>query len=228
MEINKAIILCAGYGKRVLPLTNTNPKPLLTINNIPLIEYSIKILKELGVNEIAVNVHHLKQKISSYINKNYPDIKVFEEEVILDTGGGLVNAKHFLSDGYFLVLNSDTVWQKNYILDMKTLIKKTIHKKFLAGLLLARKDQSFDPNLNADFSIENDLLTNDKNYIYTGFQILNSSLLENKEVKPFSIKKIWDHLIEQKKITGEVFEQTFYHTTDLEIYNKLKSKDIIF
>tara|TARA_E500000178_G_scaffold22181_1_gene20683 strand:- start:131 stop:817 length:687 start_codon:yes stop_codon:yes gene_type:complete len=228
MEINKAIILCAGYGKRVLPLTNTNPKPLLTINNIPLIEYSIKILKELGVNEIAVNVHHLKQKISSYINKNYPDIKVFEEEVILDTGGGLVNAKHFLSDGYFLVLNSDTVWQKNYILDMKTLIKKTIQKKFLAGLLLARKDQSFDPNLNADFSIENDLLTNEKNYIYTGFQILNSSLLENKEVKPFSIKKIWDHLIEQKKITGEVFEQTFYHTTDLEIYNKLKSKDVIF
>ena len=228
MEINKAIILCAGYGKRVLPLTNTNPKPLLTINNIPLIEYSIKILKELGVNEIAVNVHHLKQKISSYINKNYPDIKVFEEEVILDTGGGLVNAKHFLSDGYFLVLNSDTVWQKNYILDMKTLIKKTIQKKFLAGLLLARKDQSFDPNLNADFSIENDLLTNEKNYIYTGFQILNSSLLENKEVKPFSIKKIWDHLIEQKKITGEVFDQTFYHTTDLEIYNKLKSKDIIF
>ena len=228
MEINKAIILCAGFGKRILPLTNTTPKPLLTINNIPLIEYSIKILKELGVNEIAVNVHYLKQKISSYINKNYPDIKVFEEEVILDTGGALVNAKHFLSDDYFLVLNSDTVWQKNYILDMKTLIKKTIQKKLLAGLLLARKDKSFDLNLNADFSIENDFLTNKKNYIYTGFQILNSSLLENKEVKPFSVKEIWDHLVEKKQITGEVFEQTFYHTTDLEIYNKLKNKDIIF
>ena len=228
MEINKAIILCAGFGKRVLPLTNTTPKPLLTINNIPLIEYSIKILKELGVNEIAVNVHHLKQKISSYINKNYPDIKVFEEEVILDTGGALVNAKHFLSDDYFLVLNSDTVWQKNYILDMKTLIKKTIQKNFLAGLLLARKDKSFDPNLNADFSIENDFLTNKKNYIYTGFQILNSSLLENKEVRPFSVKAIWDHLVEKKQVTGEVFEQIFYHTTDLEIYNKLKNKDIIF
>lgn len=228
MEINKAIILCAGFGKRVLPLTNTTPKPLLTINNIPLIEYSIKILKELGVNEIAVNVHHLKQKISSYIKKNYPDIKVFEEEVILDTGGALANAKHFLSDDYFLVLNSDTVWQKNYILNMKALIKKTIQKNFLAGLLLARKDKSFDSNLNADFSIENDFLTNKKNYIYTGFQILNSSLLENKEVRPFSVKEIWDHLVEKKQITGEVFEQTFYHTTDLEIYNKLKNKDIIF
>ena len=228
MEINKAIILCAGFGKRVLPLTNTTPKPLLTINNIPLIEYSIKILKELGVNEIAVNVHHLKQKISSYIKKNYPDIKVFEEEVILDTGGALANAKQFLSDDYFLVLNSDTVWQKNYILDMKTLIKNTIQKNFLAGLLLARKDKSFDPNLNADFSIENDFLTNKKNYIYTGFQILNSSLLENKEVRPFSVKEIWDHLVEKKQVTGEVFEQIFYHTTDLEIYNKLKNKDIIF
>ena len=228
MEINKAIILCAGFGKRVLPLTNTTPKPLLTINNIPLIEYSIKTLKELGVNEIAVNVHHLKQKISSYIKKNYPDIKVFEEEVILDTGGALVNAKQFLSDDYFLVLNSDTVWQKNYILDMKTLIKNTKQKNFLAGLLLARKDKSFDPNLNADFSIENDFLTNKKNYIYTGFQILNSSLLENKEVKSFSVKEVWDHLVEKKQITGEVFEQTFYHTTDLEIYNKLKNKDIIF
>ena len=228
MEINKAIILCAGFGKRVLPLTNTNPKPLLTINNVPLIEYSIKILKELGINEIAINVHYLKQKISSYINKNYPDIKVFEEDMILDTGGALVNAKHFLSDNYFLVLNSDTVWQKNYISDMKTLIKKTMQKKFLAGLLLARKEKSFDPNLNADFSIENNFLTNKKNYIYTGFQILSSSLLENKEVKPFSIKEIWDHLIEKKQITGEVFEQTFYHTTDLEVYNKLKSKDIIF
>ena len=145
MEINKAIILCAGFGKRVLPLTNTNPKPLLTINNVPLIEYSIKILKELGINEIAINVHYLKQKISSYINKNYPDIKVFEEDMILDTGGALVNAKHFLSDNYFLVLNSDTVWQKNYISDMKTLIKKTMQKKFLAGLLLARKEKSFDP-----------------------------------------------------------------------------------
>ena len=92
---------------------------------------------------------------------------------------------------------------------MKTLIKKLYKKRFLAGLLLARKDKSFDPNLNADFSIENDFLTNKKNYIYTGFQKLNSSLLENKEVRPFSVKEIWDHLIEKKQITGEVFEQTF-------------------
>ena len=63
MDLKKAIILCAGYGKRVLPLTKTTPKPLLKINEVPLIEYSIRILTELGVREIAVNVHHLKDKI---------------------------------------------------------------------------------------------------------------------------------------------------------------------
>ena len=70
MDLKKAIILCAGYGKRVLPLTKTTPKPLLKINEVPLIEYSIRILTELGVREIAVNVHYLKDKIIDYLNLN--------------------------------------------------------------------------------------------------------------------------------------------------------------
>ena len=80
MDLKKAIILCAGYGKRVLPLTKTTPKPLLKINEVPLIEYSIKILAELGVKEIAINVHHLKDKIIDYLKSNYPQIKIFTEE----------------------------------------------------------------------------------------------------------------------------------------------------
>ena len=95
MDLKKGIILCAGYGKRVLPLTKTTPKPLLKINEVPLIEYSIRILIELGVREIAVNVHHLKDKIIDYLKSNYPQIKIFTEEIILDTGGALVNAKIF-------------------------------------------------------------------------------------------------------------------------------------
>ena len=134
MDLKKGIILCAGYGKRVLPLTKTTPKPLLKINEVPLIEYSIRILIELGVREIAVNVHHLKDKIIDYLKSNYPQIKIFTEEIILDTGGALVNAKNFLSDDYFIVLNSDTVWQKYYITYMKSLIHKTVNNHFNAGL----------------------------------------------------------------------------------------------
>ena len=228
MDLKKAIILCAGFGKRVLPLTKTLPKPLLKVNQVPLIEYSIKILKELGIEEIAVNVHYLKDKIIEYLNSYHPNIKIFNEEIILDTGGALVNAKSFLSDDYFVILNSDTIWQKNYIPYMKTLIHKTIKNSFNAGLLLARKENSFDENLNPDFSLNDNLLVDKKVHIYTGFQIMSSNLLEKKKLKPFSVKKIWDDLIIEKKITGEVFEETFYHTTDFQIYNKLKKINIIF
>ena len=228
MDLKKAIILCAGFGKRVLPLTKTLPKPLLKVNHVPLIEYSIRILKELGIEEIAVNVHYLKDKIIEYLNSYHPNIKIFNEKIILDTGGALVNAKSFLSDDYFVVLNSDTIWQKNYIPYMKSLIHKTIKNSFNAGLLLARKENSFDENLNPDFSLNDNLLVNKKDHIYTGFQIMRSNLLQKRKLEPFSIKKIWDDLIIDKKITGEVFEETFYHTTDFKIYNKLKKINIIF
>lgn len=228
MDLKKAIILCAGFGKRVLPLTKTLPKPLLKVNQVPLIEYSIRILKELGIEEIAVNVHHLKDKIIEYLDSYHPNIKIFNEEIILDTGGALVNAKSFLSDDYFVILNSDTIWQKNYIPYMKSLIHKTIKNSFNAGLLLARKENSFDENLNPDFSLNDNLLVDKKDHIYTGFQIMRSNLLEKRKLEPFSVKKIWDDLIIEKKITGEVFEETFYHTTDFQIYNKLKKMNIIF
>ena len=228
MDLKKAIILCAGFGKRVLPLTKTLPKPLLKVNQVPLIEYSIRILKELGIEEIAVNVHHLKDKIIEYLDSYHPNIKIFNEEIILDTGGALVNAKSFLSDDYFVILNSDTIWQKNYIPYMKSLIHKTIKNSFNAGLLLARKQNSFDENLNPDFSLNDNLLVDKKDHIYTGFQIMRSNLLEKRKLEPFSVKKIWDDLIIEKKITGEVFEETFYHTTDFQIYNKLKKMNIIF
>ena len=228
MDLKKAIILCAGFGKRVLPLTKTLPKPLLKVNQVPLIEYSIKILKELGIEEIAVNVHYLKDKIIEYLDSYHPNIKIFNEEIILDTGGALVNAKSFLSEDYFVILNSDTIWQKNYIPYMKSLIHKTIKNSFNAGLLLARKQNSFDENLNPDFSLNDNLLVDKKDHIYTGFQIMRSNLLEKRKLEPFSVKKIWDDLIIEKKITGEVFEETFYHTTDFQIYNKLKKMNIIF
>lgn len=228
MDLKKAIILCAGFGKRVLPLTKTLPKPLLKVNQVPLIEYSIRILKELGIQEIAVNVHHLKDKIIEYLDSYHPNIKIFNEEIILDTGGALVNAKSFLSEDYFVILNSDTIWQKNYIPYMKSLIHKTIKNSFNAGLLLARKENSFDENLNPDFSLNDNLLVDKKDHIYTGFQIMRSNLLEKRKLEPFSVKKIWDDLIIEKKITGEVFEETFYHTTDFQIYNKLKKMNIIF
>ena len=94
--------------------------------------------------------------------------------------------------------------------------------------MLCRKDKSFDKALKADFDIDEDFLIQEKKHIYTGFQILHSSILENRETISFSVREIWDQLIEEKKITAEVFEEEFYHTTNFEIYNQLQHQKIIF
>ena len=95
MPIKKAIILAAGFGKRLLPLTKEHPKPLLEIGGKKLIEYSIDLLRENNITEIIINSHYLHEKISEFINKKYPNISLSYEKNILDTGGGILNAMSF-------------------------------------------------------------------------------------------------------------------------------------
>ena len=98
--IERAIVLAAGFGKRVLPLTNTTPKPLLKINNVSLLENTLNFLKKFGVNSFAINTHHLGDQIVAFAEKNKSiyDIKIFKEQEILGTGGGIRNALDLFQD----------------------------------------------------------------------------------------------------------------------------------
>ena len=91
-------------------------------------------------------------------------------------------------------------------------------------LLLVNKNLSFDKNLKGDFNLENNLIDREteKNYIYTGCQILNKKLFLNETIEKFSISKIWDKLIDTKDLHGYESKQNFYHLTNLEIFKKLK------
>ena len=123
----KAMILCAGYGKRLRPLTQKTPKPLLKIGNETLLSNTIKFLKLFGVKEIVINVHYLGNKIKEYIDKNKFNLSITiieEKENILDTGGGVLNViNHFLNEP-FLIVNPDTVWSSDYLLELKLMLKK--------------------------------------------------------------------------------------------------------
>ena len=139
MLIKKAIILAAGFGKRLLPLTKENPKPLLEIGGKKLIEYSIDLLRENNITEIIINSHYLHEKISEFITKKYPNISLSYEKTILDTGGGILNAMNFFEQENFYVLNSDTIWTRSYsddLLKLKEVFKNGNNK---AALLLAHK-----------------------------------------------------------------------------------------
>ncbi len=227
MKINTALILCAGFGKRLNPITLTKPKPLLEINEVTMLEKSINLIKEMGINKIFINTFYLKEHFSNFIkNKNFNiDIHIVEDgESILDTGGGILNMISHSSEDDFLVFNPDTIWSNEYLDEIIKMEEIYYSKKLENILLLVNKNLSFDQSLAGDFNLSNNLISKKDNldFIYIGCQILNKKILANQTISKFSIINIWNKLINEKKLYGFESKQKFYHLTDLNIFNKLK------
>ena len=226
MKVNTALILCAGFGKRLNPITLKTPKPLLKIKNLTLLEHCINLIKLIGIKKILINSFYLKEQINKFFkhHKFEIDIKVIDDgSNILDTGGGILNLVDKSDEKDFLVFNPDTIWRKNYLLEINNMIDLHFDKKFKNTLLLVNKSLSFDENQKGDFDLNNNLIRqNQKNYIYTGCQILNRSIFKDKIIDNFSIYKIWLDLIEKNCLGGYESKIDFYHMTNLEIFNKLK------
>ena len=227
MKIKTAFILCAGFGKRLNPLTLKTPKPLLKINNLTLLENTINLIKNLDINKIILNTFHLKEKIKYYIEKkNFNiEIEIIEEKKILDTGGGILNmiqSSPKFEENY-IVFNPDTVWNTEYLHEINQMIELYFEKKANNILLLVNKDLSFDKDLNGDFGLKDNLINkNHKDYIYTGCQIINRSIFINEYISNFSVYKIWSNLIKKNQLSGFESRQKFYHINNLEVFKKLK------
>ncbi len=227
MKINTALILCAGFGKRLNPITLTKPKPLLKIKEVTMLEKSINLIKEMGINKIYINTFYLKEHFLNFIkNKNFNvDIHIIEDgESILDTGGGILNMISHSRENDFIVFNPDTIWSNEYRDEIIKMEEIYFSKKLEHILLLVNKNLSFDKSLTGDFNLSNDLITkkNNLDFIYIGCQILNKKILTNQTISKFSILNTWNKLIDEKKLYGFESKQKFYHLTDLNIFNKLK------
>jgi len=226
MKIKTALVLCAGYGKRLNPLTLEDPKPLLKINKITLLENCIVLIESLGIKKIIINTFYLKEKIENFINKNKFNVDielVHDGETILNTGGGILNMINSSNESDFLTLNPDTVWNNNYIEHIQQMEKIYFSNQSKNILLLVKKDLSFDKKLNGDFNlIENKIKKDDKNdFIYTGCQIINKSLFDSHVVNSFSILEVWNKLLKEDMLYGYESLENFYHLTNLKIYKEL-------
>ena len=226
MKIHTALIMCAGFGKRLNPITINTPKPLLIIKNLTLLDHCINLIVKLNIKKVLINSFYLKEQINEFVkNHNYNiEIKVIEDgENILDTGGGILNLIDKSDEDNFLIFNPDTIWNNNYAKEICHMINLYFNQNLKNILLLVKKDLSFDKSLLGDFDLENNLINqNDKRYIYTGCQILNKSIFENKKITNFSITQIWSDLIKQKHLKGFESKLKFYHATNLDIFKKLK------
>jgi len=227
MEINSALILCAGFGKRLNPLTLKTPKPLLTFKNKTILEKCISIIIKLGIKKIYLNTFYLGEQISNFIkDKNFPiDIQIIDDgKNILDTGGGILNMINNSSENDFLVFNPDTLWSDNYIEEIKDMCNLYSLNKLDNILLIVKKELSFDKSFRGDFQLRNNSLkkTNKNNFIYIGCQILNRNLFKNHKLKNFSITEIWNELLKKNGLNGFESFNKFYHLTNLETFKKLK------
>ena len=227
MQINTALILCAGFGKRLNPLTQKIPKPLLEINNVTLLENCINLVIKLGIKKIFLNTFHLSNQIISFVKKKNFQIKIQiieDGKEILDTGGGIFNMMKESSDKDFIIFNPDTLWNNTYHEEISKMQNFYFSNKLNNVLLLANKTLSFDKNLSGDFNLKDNLIYRGDvtNFIYIGCQILNKNLFNKYDIKSFSVTEIWNDLLKTNELNGFESVNKFYHLTNLETFRKLE------
>ena len=226
MKIKQGMILAAGLGKRMQPITLKTPKPLIQVGNKKLLHRAIELLINHGVDEIAINVHYLADQIKDFINKKKYKAKIIishEQDMLLDTGGGIFNATKSFKEP-FVVINPDTLWSNAYSTELSDLEDLYFqHKK--ACLLLVNKSLSFDSSFNGDFNLKEGIVSRDNSneLVFTGLQILDHNVINSINDKIFSMNDIWNNLILNKFLIGTESKQKFYHINTKEMLDKISS-----
>ena len=227
MKIKHGMILTAGLGKRMQPLTNKKPKPLLEIGGSTLLERAINLLTNHGVEEITINIHHLANQIEKFISDFKSEVKIKisnEKDLLLDTGGGVKKGTKEFKDNPFFVINPDTLWSNKYSEEVKSLEKEYFINK-RPCLLLVKKKLSLDTSFKGDFNLKNNLIYKDEpnQFIFTGLQIMKNDDLAFLNKNIFSMNEVWAKLISENNLGGLESNQKFYHLNTIEMFKKISS-----
>ena len=227
--IESAIILAAGLGTRMQEFTKTLPKPLIKVNGKPMIDYAIDTLESMEIKNIFINTHFKSEILSEHIySKKKSNIIISDEtKKLLDTGGGI--KKIFLEHGLqkTLVLNSDVIWDNSYIVVLQNMIDSfNPNSEALLGLVPSKLHKGYTGRGDFIFNNSNQISRftsgNKAPFNYVGSQIISKEALKDEKNEVFSINKIWDNLIAQKKLEGFKFENNVLHVGTKETLLDLK------
>ena len=216
----KAMILAAGLGKRLKPLTNDIPKPLLKVGNQSLIERNIRSLLNYGFDEIVINVSYLGNMITEHVLEIFPNNKIIfsKESEPLGTGGGIKNALKLLGDEPFMLINAD-IYHNINLAAVKT-VPKYAH---LVGV------ENPEHNIQGDFSLDNNIVlarSELNDFTWSGISIINPTIFSQLQTQemPFDIwNSVLMQFINNNKITAEIYEGIWIDTGTidrLELANK--------
>ena len=231
-KITQAIILAAGFGVRMRPLTLTTPKPLVKLKNKPLIFYILEELKKNKIKKCFINVHYLSLKIEKYIDEykktnQTMEIIIIKEEVILDTGGAIKNIINKDNSQPTIVINADSlIVPFKSISPLSLLIDNFDSKNMDFLLLLDNFKDSIGYHGKGDFSFSNKnnpstIIRNmNKGLAYTGWQVLNPNAVNQVINNVFSLNYCYDKAIKENLICGIINTQKWLHIGTIEALNE--------
>ena len=215
-----AMILAAGFGKRMESLTENKPKPLIKVGKEVLLKKIIDTLLKIGCEKIVINTHYKHELILNFLKVNYAkfNIIVSYEKNILDTGGGVKYASKLFTEDSILVMNSDIYLYKRNEEDLINLIKNYNYNDLCRLLLIEKNKAHGIINKKGDFTIKKNLLERwepgDDIIYYSGIQIVNLGILKKIKLKKFSFNYIWDSLIKKNSLHGTLMSSELYHVGD--------------
>ncbi|WP_174293319.1 nucleotidyltransferase family protein [Sphingomonas bacterium] len=214
-----AMVMAAGLGKRMRPLTATRPKPLIEVAGRPLIDHVLDRLRAAGVARAVVNVHYLPDLLTAHLLQAARGLEIIvsdERDRLLETGGGLVKARGLLGEAPFFVANADNLWVDGPVDALRLLASQWDDAAMDALLLLVPYARAHNHRGQGDFSIDRTgrLVRRPTGrvapFVYTGVQILSPRLLADWPLEPFSTNRMWDRAIGEGRAFGAVHEGLWF------------------
>jgi N-acetyl-alpha-D-muramate 1-phosphate uridylyltransferase len=219
-EVKSAMVMAAGLGTRMRPLTNDRPKPLVILGGKTLIDHSLDKLRDAGVEKLVVNVHYLPDMVEEHLAENADDLNIHisdERDLLLETGGGLIKALPFLPEDPFYCVNSDNIWTEKGGTDSLTKLAQAWDAEKMDALLLLVPSENAHHHRGAgDFFLADDARLERRGeresapYIYTGIQLISHRLLRDPPEGPFSTNILWTRAIEEGRLHGLVHDGEWF------------------
>jgi MurNAc alpha-1-phosphate uridylyltransferase len=214
-----AMVMAAGLGKRMRPLTATKPKPLIEVGGKPLLDHALDRLLAAGVKKVVVNVHYLADALEAHLSSRAHGLEVAisdERPLLMETGGGLVQAAPLIDCDPFLALNSDNLWIDGPADTLRLLASHWDDARMDALLLLVPLARALNHSGMGDFHMDRSgrLRRRERShvapFVFTGIQMVSKRLLRDAPEGPFSTNILWDRAIEQGRCFGAVHQGLWF------------------
>lgn len=213
-----AMVLAAGLGLRMRPLTQTTPKPLLEVGGRPMLDHALDRLQEAGVTQVVVNTHWLPEKIEDHLrDRSAPETRISREDELLETGGGIAKALPMLGEDAFYGANADIVWRDGATPALLRLARTWDDERMDALLMLTATVRATSYDGGGDFLMDpmGKLTRRPERqiapYVFTGVQILHPRLFKDVPSGPFSMNLLYDRALDADRLYGMAHDGDWYH-----------------